>query len=167
MPWHSEEDIKSNNKYSTQNKKIKKIYSYFLHNLSISKYREKILHIRKTLKQSIKFIKDKNLYFDFIYIDGSHLYENFKSDYILSKQLIYKHNDYSGRLTGDDYDVSINELNDVRINNDDIEKLLIKHLNKDFISLDNGMKFHPGITYFFSKISDEIIKTKSGFWYKK
>lgn len=166
MPWNSKEDIKDRIIYDINNKQIERIYLYYLHNLSLLKYREKIVHIRKSSNQGLNFLKDINLSFDFIYIDGSHLYENFKSDYILSKQLIFKKNDYSGLLSGDDYEVSINQFSDYKKTKEDFKKFLMENKNRDYIvGLPSG--FHPGITLFFSETDDKIIKTKSGFWYKE
>lgn len=166
LAWNSEEDIEYRDKYDIMNKNIEKIYFYFLHNLSLLKYREKIIHIRKSSSQGLKFLKDINLSFDFIYIDGSHLYENFKLDYILSNQLLFKKHDYSGLLSGDDYEVSINQFSNFGLTKDDFKKFLMEKKNRDYI-LGPPIGFHPGITLFFSETDDKIIKTKSGYWYKE
>lgn len=167
LPWNSKEDIKERKIYETRNKQIEKIHLYFLHNLSLLEFREKIIHIRKPSKQALNFLKEINLSFDFIFIDGSHLYENFKTDYTLCKDLLFKKNNYIGLLSGDDFEIEFNEFDKIGKDKNGFEKLLVESKNRDYIISDTGVGFHPGITLFFSEISDKIIKFKSGFWHKE
>jgi hypothetical protein len=147
------------------------LYKYFLHNISILKYRKNIVHLRDYSKNGMILLQKLMLKFDFIYVDGAHYYKNIKEDFMLSKTLIKKNNKYSGAICGDDYSVHINDYKNFNLNKIEFAKLLRKNINREFITLKHLKKdgfgstgFHPGITLFFSQIRDNVLKKKSGIW---
>ena len=127
----------------------------------VSEYCHREISIQFVVRWSIT-----DNYFDFIYIDGSHYYNDIKNDYLNSKAILSIHDNYKGKICGDDYEFSRNELEKIFNDSSNLDKLL--KLNKDYIHINKkNLKtgFHPGVTRFFSEIADKIIKTKSGFWY--
>lgn len=166
--YNSKKDELSNPMYKFMNNNLKKTYLYFLHNISLTKFREKFIHIRKDSKDGLIFLKNLNLKFDFIYIDGSHHYDNFKNDYNLSKEILVMENEYSGQICGDDYELSLEECHKIGLKTNNFLELLKLNKDRDFLFFEKfGLGFHPGISLFFSEKKDNIIKTSSGFWYLK
>lgn len=168
--YNTRNDEESSSEYKYINRNIEKIYLYFLHNISLKKFREKFIHIRKSSKDGLVFLESINLKFDFIYIDGSHLYENFKNDYNLSKKIIVRDKNYSGQICGDDYEMSLEECHKIGMKKDKFRSLLMSNKNRDcLIFKEFNLSCHPGITLFFSQIknNNNIVKTESNFWYLK
>lgn len=145
---------------------IEDIYFYFIQNISLKSWRSNILHFRQNSNEALNLIKKLKISCDFIYIDGSHYYNDIKNDYLNSKAILSIHDNYKGKICGDDYEFSRNELEKIFNDSSNLDKLL--KLNKDYIHINKKnlkIGFHPGVTRFFSEIADKIIKTKSGFWY--
>ena len=91
-------------------KVIEKIYMYFIHNVSLKKWRNKHIHLRMKSREAINIIKSYNIKIDFCYIDGSHYYEDFKFDLENYSQFLTSENEYKGIICGDDYEASCDEL---------------------------------------------------------
>jgi hypothetical protein len=89
--------------------------------------------------------------FDFIYIDGSHYYEDVRRDIVCAKRLAKK--EYS-IICGDDYDLEYgNALID----------LARQNMDRDFIPSPSGL-FHPGVLL---AVYEEFgrVNMKNGFWW--
>jgi predicted O-methyltransferase YrrM len=90
--------------------------------------------------------------FDFIYLDGSHYYEDVKSDIALSKRLLKPD---GAILCGDDYEKFASEA---------LLALARENRDRDYIGLEDGSAFHPGVML---AIAEEFgaVNMKSGFWW--
>ena len=163
----SEKDIERKNVNYEMSKEIEKIYLYYLHNVSLMNWRENMIHIRKNSSEGLKLVQDLKLSWDFIYIDGSHYYEGIKHDFLKSKELIKKIDNYKGIISGDDFELEINECKKYGYSKDEFKKFLQDKKEVDYLIMEKnkGLGFHPGITLYFSEINDTITKTQSGFWY--
>ena len=151
-----------------------KIYRYFNHNISLLKYRNKIIHLRDYSGNSLRLLRKVGLKADFIYIDGAHYYKNIKEDFLLSKELIKFTKPYKGKICGDDFYVKLDDHNLFNLSKKNFLKLLKKNKKREVIEMlikksDKFKKiyFHPGITLFFSEISSIITKYDSGIWQTK
>jgi len=94
--------------------------------------------------------------FDFIYIDGSHYYEDIRRDIDLAKTLIKD----GGCICGDDLEVTLSSP--------EVEALARENIDKDFIysTLANGtpVNFHPGVLLaVFEEIG--VVNQEHGFWW--
>ena len=167
--YATESDVKKGTAISTISKKIEKIYFYFLNNISKYKFRENFIHIRKNSTEGLELLIKLKLNFDFIYLDGSHYYNDIKNDYLISKDLLKNYDGYRGLMSGDDYELSANEYDRFYNSKEDFLNFLKENTNFDYLHIKNKegnlVGFHPGISLFFSEIKDKIIKTKSGYWY--
>ena len=167
--YATESDVKKGTAISTISKKIEKIYFYFLNNISKYKFRENFIHIRKNSTEGLELLIKLKLNFDFIYLDGSHYYNDIKNDYLISKDLLKNYDGYRGLMSGDDYELSANEYDRFYNSQEDFLNFLKENTNFDYLHIKNKegnlVGFHPGISLFFSEIKDKIIKTKSGYWY--
>ena len=158
--------------HKSMSNNINKVYQIFINNLSSYTFKENVVHIRKTSEEAFKLLKNLNLKIDFCYIDASHLYQNIKNDFTNYHTLIKKKNNYTGLLSGDDYEKTFDEIINFSSKTEDE---LLKYLNKlkdvDYIKLKNEKNeeivFHPGITLFFKETSANIKKFKSQFWVKE
>ena len=120
----------------------------------------KINIIRADSKTYLSNFKDKT--FDFIYIDGSHHYDNVKIDIQESKRIIKPY----GIISGDDYEHDMT----FKLPNGDaaFPKFLEeakKHPNKDFISIPNTKySIHPGVLLAIHEEFDSKVLNNDGFW---
>jgi|TARA_B100001741_G_scaffold216638_1_gene179515 hypothetical protein len=167
--YASDNDIKNETAVSIISNKIEKVYFYFLNNLSKYNFRENFIHIRKNSIEGLELLIKLKLNFDFIYIDGSHYYNDIKKDYLMSKDLLKNYDGYKGLISGDDYELSTDEYDRFYKSKEDFLNFLKENTNFDYLHIKNKegnlVGFHPGISLFFSEIKDRIIKTKSGYWY--
>ena len=167
--YASNNDVKEKTAVSNMSNKIEKIYFYFLNNISKYKFREKFIHIRKNSDEGLELLKQLKLSFDFIYLDGSHYYNDIKKDYIASKDLLKDIETYKGLLSGDDYEFSVDEYDKCFDSKNNFLTFLKEKKNYDYLHIKNKdgnlIGFHPGLSLFFSEIDDKIIKTNSGYWY--
>ena len=124
---------------------------------------------------AFNFLKKNNFKIDFCYLDGSHYYNDIKKDYLNYSSIMRSKDGYNGMLCGDDYELDLNssenffdfskeELEEFLKNNLEVDYLFIK--TKNGINKKNKLGFHPGVTLFFSEISDKIKRFDSGFWKK-
>lgn len=107
------------------NSALKKVYEYQ------EKSDGEIYVLRGKASKLCRFFKPNT--FDFIYIDGSHYYEEVLEDIRLAKSLIKD----GGTICGDDLEV---EPTEARV------ELARRNIHRDFIkSEDDGLSFHPGV----------------------
>lgn len=94
----------------------------------------------------------KDALFDLIYVDGSHYYEDVKRDLQQALRLIRP----GGIIAGDDLDlVPTPELLD----------LAHKNIEKNFVLLDGGLGFHPGVMLAVHEILGSV-QSDQGTWWK-
>ena len=164
--YHYSIPDRSTHKKSTRvvkmSESMNKIYMYFMNNISIKKWRDKHLHFRMNSSEAYNALKNLNIKIDFIYIDGSHYYENYKFDLENYCKLLKTNNKYKGKMCGDDFEVSYSELLK-ELKEKDVDKILNENRNTDFLKLDK-FQFHPGITLAMKETKNKIKKHTSGFW---
>lgn len=142
-------------------KNIDKIYQVFTNNLSNYSFKDNFIHLRKSSDEGFVFLKNLNLKIDFCYIDGSHLYKNIKNDYTNYSSLLRKINNYTGLISGDDYEYTFDEIVEL---SSKTETELLSYLNKlkeiDYTTLeiakDKVISFHPGIAFFLKKLMIQL-----------
>lgn len=141
-------------------KVIEKVYMYFIHNVSLKKWRDKHIHLRMKSFEAINIIKSYNIKIDFCYIDGSHYYEDFKFDLENYSEILTSKNEYKGIICGDDYEFSYTELLE-KFEKKDLDQILNTNKNTDCLIYDKFL-FHPGITLAISETKIKIKKFPSG-----
>ena len=175
-----EKDIGINNHKQTNtvnlmDKNMSKIYNYFSNNVSNYSFKNNHFHLKTTSNNAFNILKMFNIKVDFCYLDGSHYYENIKNDYINYLSILKNQSNYSGIICGDDYELDLKDCEKYfNMTKNDFLKILEKNKKNDYIFLKtkeginkkNKIGFHPGITLFFSEITDNIKKYNSGFWKK-
>ena len=156
------------NKYTAPIKmslNIHKAYMYFINNISLKTWRDKHIHFRMSSHSGFKTLKNFNIKIDFCYLDGSHYYKDFKSDLDNYSKILKLENGYKGKLCGDDYEISYNELLK-EFKKEEVDKILSENKSTDFIEKGN-FHFHPGITLVMHETKIKINKLPSGFWTTK
>ena len=141
---------------------IKKIYMYFVNNISIKKWKNKHIHLRMDSKEALNILQNFGIKIDFCYIDGSHYYEDYKFDLENYYKILKFEDGYYGKICGDDFELSYDELL-ISSQKKDLDKILSENKNTDFLMLDK-FKFHPGITLAMNETKIKIKKYQSGFW---
>jgi hypothetical protein len=148
-------------------KHIEKIYFYFLYNISKFSWRKNFIHLRNDMNQATLF-SNYNIYFDFIYIDGSHYYQDVKNDLNNCSKLIYDKKDYKGLICGDDLEYDFKTLLNFFQNDENkLNKFLDNSLKYDQIKF-RGKYLHPGVTKALHEYSlkySKKVNSKNGFWY--
>ena len=141
---------------------IQKVYMYFINNISLKKWRDKFIHLRMTSYSAFKILKNLNIKIDFCYLDGSHYYNDFKSDFDNYNKILKLKNEYKGKICGDDYEVSYDELLK-EFEKEEVDKILEENRFTDFIEK-GKFRFHPGITLAMNETTIKVNKFPSGFW---
>ena len=162
----------SNSGIFKMSKNITKIHSYFNNNIKNSNFKNNHTHFKMKSNDAFLILKKDNIKVDFCYIDGNHYYNFLKDDFTNFFSLIKDKENYKGKICGDDYELTFDEIKELFSLNDlETEKFLLDNISKDFIyykNKENTKKgFHPGVTLFFHESKIKIKKYKSGFWYKE
>ena len=172
IPYTSQEEEKQNKSQAAMmNKSIKKIYYYFLNNISNTIFKHNHFHLRMISSDAFKLLRNFNLRIDFCYIDASHYYENIKEDFENYNSILKNENNYKGKICGDDYELTYDEVKETfDFDDKKLNFILTNNKKKDYLifknNLDKKQGFHPGITLFFHEIDYKIKKYPSGFWCK-
>ena len=128
-------------------------YSLFLHNCKCCGI-DKILEIKRGDSQIVLPSLFNQFEYDLIYIDGDHSYEAVKSDIMWSRKLLKS----NGLLCGDDYELSINEID---------PKILMGGIDKKVDvaeATEPGSEFHPGVTLAVGSTLKDVSSTL-GVWH--
>ncbi len=163
----SDVDAKSQeNKYAYNIRSIsqnmEKAYMYFINNISLKNWKNRHIHFRMNSYYGFETIKNFNIKIDFCYLDGSHYYKDFKSDLDNFSKILKLEHGYKGKICGDDYEVSYNELLE-QFKKEEVDKFLSENKTTDFIQK-KEFHFHPGITLAMKETLIKIKKFPSGFW---
>jgi len=166
----SDVDAKSlENKYANNIRSIsqnmEKAYMYFINNISLKDWKNKHIHFRMNSYYGFKTLKNFNIKIDFCFLDGSHYYKDFKSDLDNYSKILKLENGYKGKICGDDYEVSYNELLE-QFKKEEVDKFLSENKTTDFIQK-KEFHFHPGITLAMKETLIKVNKFSSGFWSSK
>jgi predicted O-methyltransferase YrrM len=107
--------------------------------------------IRADSKSFLPLLNDGS--FDLIYLDGSHYYADVKADLQQAKRLIRG----EGLICGDDFDLPPTP---------ELIELAKKQIDRDFVLLDDGRAFHPGVML---AVTEELtsVQCESGFWWRR
>ena len=143
-------------------KVIEKVYMYFVHNISLKKWKDKHTHMRMSSKNALKVFENRGLKIDFCYIDGSHYYDNFKFDIENYNKILKSIDEYKGIICGDDYEFSYEELLK-KFEKEELNKILVDNKTTDCLIYKDFI-FHPGITLAMSETKLKIKKFESGFF---
>lgn len=133
------------------------IYKIFRHNLSLKNRSKNIKHLRLKSLDAFKFFKKKKYKFDLIFIDGSHLYKDVKTD--LKFSIDYRKN-YKTEVFLDDLDYTYEELLKIYKNKKILNNLLNKSLKINYVK--DKVNFHPGITLSVKELNLKFSKERYG-----
>lgn len=112
----------------------KQVFQLFLHNLRAADVSDMVDYKIGRSRDVLPTITEES--FHIIYIDGSHIYEDVKSDIANAKPLLKS----GGILCGDDLELSRSDV-------DELSHLNSLNLKKDYVSdQKTGRYYHPGVT---------------------
>lgn len=129
------------------------VYRLFQHNIITSGCEENILVIKDKSDNILPSLSRK---FDLIYIDGNHIYNQFKKDLVNSISLV-KHN---GILCGDDLEATLDE---VSLANEMIQELPNLECIQEVLTDDKTIRYHPGVTKAVGELFNPVSRWE-GFW---
>jgi len=150
--YASTDDLKNESRIKHMDKALHngRAYKLFLHNLKVSGLSDKIVVHRGRSENILPTLT--NNYFDFAYIDGSHYYQDVKSDLAYSTPLLRE----DGILCGDDLELQSLELG---------EQIQAEWLKFDYLKHPKtGVYFHPGVSKAIGELMQHPISASSGFW---
>ena len=140
----------------------------FENNISRQIWKKNHTHLLCNSQIALKDLKKNKLFFNFIYIDGSHAYSEVINDFENSYDLLNE----DGMLIGDDYELSYNEIFSNIDNEEEKEKmfnLILKERESNGCLDFRGKSFHPGILLAMHKLCSRFNIQKSNdcfFLYK-
>lgn len=151
--YFSIKDSKTNWNYRYVNKNLNNgnVKKLFFHNIDSAKISEKITTIVGSNEKILKILP-KN-YFDIIYLDASHYYDDVLKNLKDCEKLIKKR----GLVMGDDFELSYRDID---------QNFARKNLHKDFI-IDplSNTGYHVGVTLaLYDFYGDKVIKD-GNLWY--
>ncbi len=127
-----------------------KIYKLFLHNIKAAGYADIIKSLRGSSDEILPTLQDGE--FNFVYIDGSHVYSQVIRDLGNGARLV----SVGGILCGDDLELQQSQID---------FHYAEKNKGKDYI-LDVGVNkpFHPGVTLAVWEFFGGEVSSWDGFW---
>ena len=130
------------------------IAKLFLHNIRSSGVAENVQYIKGRSEDVLPTLQNK--YYDIIFIDGSHLYEDVSNDIENAKELVAE----EGYICGDDLDLLISNV-DSEFNDNMLRS------KKDYVlEPPMGKYYHPGVTTAVGQ-PFENVSVFDGFWVVK
>lgn len=144
----SKRDLLSNpGNYSTMNNVPRTALNIALNAIE-STGRSNVTVIKSDSAQALGLLQESS--FDFIYIDGSHYYQNVKTDIVMAKRLLKE----GGILCGDDLEVNPSP---------ELIEIAKECTDLDYVCAPNTAAFHPGVLL---AISEEVPRYNNynGFW---
>lgn len=126
------------------------VYELFRHNIEMEGIAEQV-EIRRGYSRDVLPTMAKGDY-HLAYIDGSHLYDDAKTDIQEAKRLVCD----GGIICGDDLEVQFDA-----VSAGELASALSS--GRDFITLQSGLAFHPGVT---AAVGEELghVSTWQGLW---
>jgi predicted O-methyltransferase YrrM len=131
--------------------KDSKIFNLFLHNIRAANILDMVDYLIGNARDVLPNLQSEE--FDIIYIDGSHAYEDVRSDICQAKRLVRN----GGIICGDDLELQKHNL-------DEREHQAAVVLGKDYVySLQGYANYHPGVT---EAVANEFgnVATWEGVW---
>ena len=127
-----------------------KIFSLFLHNISVLGYRDNVRVMRGYSSEILPILRPES--FDFIYIDGNHSYSYVTNDIKNAKSLVKN----DGVICGDDAELLFSEVDGDFCRN---------NAERDYISCPRTHRsYHPGITLAIHEEFNDNVFLVNGFW---
>lgn len=132
-----------------------KIFKIFKNNIKYSGFEKNIAVIKDSSKDAFAQINNKEM--DFVYIDGGHSYPVVYSDIKLSINLLRD----GSYISGDDYEITYEECDQVKIKENIMDEKLDFCLDKK-----SNKVYHPGVTMAVNDFFGNI-PSHNGFWLQK
>lgn len=125
-------------------------YDLFLHNTKFAAPGVEVRHLRGSLADYERFLKDGS--FDLVYVDGSHYHEDVLNDLRLAERLVRT----GGILCGDDLELQLDEC---------AAEIARANPRTDFIADPrSGAMFHPGVTTAVHDFFGGRVWSENGVW---
>lgn len=152
-PYFADADLMSGQHYADMDSLAQSaaVYELFCHNAGTAPSRAPIHHQRGLAADILPTLASGS--FDVVYVDGSHYYSEVKSDLAEAKRLVAA----TGIVAGDDLEIQLSPA---------IESAIRSHLARDFVSLPNGIRCHPGVTLAVAEIFGPV-SMMAGTWFMR
>lgn len=128
-----------------------KIFKLFLHNIRTSGHGDIIKPFKGFTYEVLPSLKSG--FFDFVYVDASHLYSGAVHDLRWAIKLVRP----EGIICGDDLELQKKDIDIAQAE---------KHKEKDLVICSvTGKEYHPGITLAVDEVFGDQVTCQDGFWY--
>lgn len=127
------------------------IFKLFLHNVKTSGHSDIIKPFKGFTREVLKTLQSG--FFDFIYVDASHLYNGVLHDLRWALQLLRP----GGVICGDDLELQKKDVDAVQAEKNKERDLLICSRS--------GREYHPGVTLAVAEMFGDRVVCQDGFWY--
>jgi len=152
VPYIKPENIGYSKTPLKMEKALKKnrVLPLFLHNIQASRLESIIKPYKGTSEELLPTLRDEE--FNFVYVDGSHLYSDVLKDLKRCGRLVSQ----NGVLGGDDLELQKNEIDVVNAE---------KQKEKDYIiDTKTNKPFHPGVSIAVGEFFSNRVSNYEGFW---
>jgi hypothetical protein len=152
-PYFADADLLNGQHYTDMDRLAQSsaAYELFRHNAGTAPLRVPVEHQRGKASEVLPSLEPAS--FDVVYVDGSHYYAEVRADLIEAKRLVADH----GIVAGDDLEMQLSPQ---------IEPTIRGNLGRDFVSLPDGVRCHPGVTL---AVAEEFgpVSMMAGTWFMR
>lgn len=152
MPFASPDQTGINNALSLMSRVAQRdqIFPLFWHNIRAAKLTSIVIPIRCRSADVLPVIAPNS--FDLVFVDGSHVYSDFRRDLEMSLPLVRE----GGIICGDDLELQASEVDpDYARANCERDFLTDPHTNREY---------HPGVTVGLYDVFGRDVSCRDGFW---